>query len=66
MKPRPFQWKIELIRQGLTLQEFSYRLGYDISTLSRVANGWKNPSKKMKRRIPESLGMSEKRAWQRI
>ncbi|NIM98230.1 MAG: helix-turn-helix domain-containing protein [candidate division Zixibacteria bacterium] len=66
MRPRPFRWKIELVKQGLTLQELSYRIGCDISTLSRLANGWKTPSGKLKSQIAEALGISEKRAWSRI
>ncbi|NIM03308.1 helix-turn-helix domain-containing protein [bacterium] len=55
-----------MIKQGIQLQELALRVGYSDSQLSRLANGWTEPNEKLRKAIPQVLGIPEDRAWRRI
>jgi len=66
MAARICYWKVEMIKQGIQLQELALRVGYSDSQLSRLANGWAEPNEKLRKAIPQALGIPEDRAWRRI
>jgi len=66
MVTRICYWKVEMVRQGIQLQELARRVGYSDSQLSRLANGWAEPNERLRKAIPEILGISEERAWRKV
>jgi ribosome-binding protein aMBF1 (putative translation factor) len=66
MPRRPRVWKMEVIKRGMLLEELAQRVGYSLPVLSRLANGWTEPNEKLRKAIPEILGLDEKRAWRRL
>jgi hypothetical protein len=66
MKPRPAQWRIELVKKGITLQELAHEVDCDISTLSKLGKGWTTPSQGLRERVAQALQMPVERAWRRV
>ncbi len=49
--------RIHLIKQGLTLTDLSTSVNSDLSYISTVINGKRNPSPKLAKRIADTLGV---------
>jgi len=50
----------------MPMQELAQRVGYSLPVLSRLANGWAEPNEKLRKAIPEVLGIPEDRAWRKV
>jgi transcriptional regulator with XRE-family HTH domain len=57
--------KVAILQRGLTQDAIAYQTGIHYTALSRIVNGWREPTDAQRAQLAKVLGVSEKRLFTR-